>query len=349
MDLRIRATNVAWRRRHNDQWLRPIGCENGDDFANACRTSEKSWPASIRVGIGMAKLASRARKSFSLGYVTEVGDRELHFLILAYRFDYAGSQWIFLRHCDLDAIEAVKQARHTQHLAVFSIQDEERNRIAMELHDSTAQHLIAIQFGLLALQARPDADADIRIRSEMEAALACVTQQVRSLNFMLQSPDIVEHGLGASLESLVAGFGMRSGLRAEFSDLRRSKKLASAIEVTLFKIAQEALTNVQRHAHADGVRVTLCNEARLVILEIEDNGIGVSEQVSRASGACLAGVGLAAMRKRVTALDGQLEIRRTQRGHSSGPNSSRVRAHATGVTAASGRSLWRTARDRPPS
>jgi signal transduction histidine kinase len=196
-----------------------------------------------------------------------------------------------------------------QQMLLLQAEQEERRRIARELHDDTFQQLTLIQFGLETMKAS-DASPDIRdVCASIEAALAAVQHQVRTLSFVLHPPELDACGLAKALESFISGFGRRSGLNVEFVNSVGDIAVRPEVELAVYRVAQEALTNVLKHAAASRVKVRLKLRDGDLILEVEDNGIGIPKIIVEGRRREVLGVGLSGMRERIEALNGRLTIR----------------------------------------
>jgi signal transduction histidine kinase len=205
--------------------------------------------------------------------------------------------------------EGANVTAEMQQIVVLQAEQEERRRIARELHDETFQQLTLIQFGLETMKATEASD-DIRdVCESIEVALAAVQHQVRTLSFVLHPPELDAGGLAWALESFVGGFGRRSGLHVEFANLADEIGAPPDVELAVYRVAQEALTNVLRHAAASRVKVWLKFEDDNLVLEVEDNGIGIPQIIVEGRRREAVGVGLSGMRERIEALDGRLTIR----------------------------------------
>jgi signal transduction histidine kinase len=215
---------------------------------------------------------------------------------------------------DVSEHHALLEAAHRQSLAVMHAETEERQRIARELHDTMAQYLVVIDLALSRLQ-RTVADplpeepvADIR------QALRAAHEEVRSFSWLLHPPDIEKLGLTRAMEKFGAGFGTRTGLTVAV-ETGELPPLSSASELTLFRITQEALMNVHRHARATGVHIRLmASSRRAVTLDVVDNGVGLGGAMLDPVSGEGAGVGLSGMKARVERLSGSMDIMPVETG-----------------------------------
>ena len=185
-------------------------------------------------------------------------------------------------------------------------EETERRRIGRELHDSTIQHLVAIDLLLGNLEQRNHLRED-EVVVEMRETLVAVQREIRTFAFLLHPPNIDEQGLEQTLRRFCAGFARRTGLAVEV-DMRLGRaRLSFDAEVALFRISQEALMNVHRHAGATTVSLRLRADPREVHLEIADDGKGMTS-AELASAMRGAGVGVGGMRARVVQLGGALSL-----------------------------------------
>ena len=185
---------------------------------------------------------------------------------------------------------------------VVAAQELERKRLARELHDETGQALTSILLGLHALEEAPTLD---EIRSSA-AALREITvqtlQDVRRLAVELRPSALDDFGLVPALERLAEGFHEQTGLTVQI-EARVDERLPADVETALYRIVQEALTNVIKHARARNVSILLTRKGSTVAAVIEDDGRGFSpERMSNER------LGLLGMRERLALLDGTLKV-----------------------------------------
>jgi signal transduction histidine kinase len=188
--------------------------------------------------------------------------------------------------------------------AILEAQEAERSRIARELHDETGSALTSVLLGLAAIDGAatlPEArQASAALRSKARSAL----ENVGRLAFAIRPPALDEFGLAPALKDLSGRLEEQGGPKVELEiDLPAGARLPSKLETTIFRITQEALTNVVKHAEATSVRVAIACRERSVVLTVEDDGRGFSEG-RQADG----GFGLVGMRERVASVNGALHI-----------------------------------------
>lgn len=198
-----------------------------------------------------------------------------------------------------------------------ALQDDERRRIARELHDSVGQSLAAIRINSSLVEAEshklsPDA---ARCLAQNAAMVDDVTKEIRTISHLLHPPLLDEAGLASALRWYVEGFAQRSKIDAKLDISPDFARLSNDIELCIFRVVQECLTNIHRHACSPtaGIRVGL--EGASVRVEIEDAGKGI--RLERDSGfisSAASGVGLRGMRERLRLLGGTLQLHSTARG-----------------------------------
>jgi signal transduction histidine kinase len=185
---------------------------------------------------------------------------------------------------------------------VVEAQEIERRRLARELHDETGQALTSILLGLHAME---DAKTDEQVRAaatDLRELVVRTLQDVRQLAVELRPKALDDFGLVAALERLVETWEEQTGIRVELSS-RLPGRLPAEIETALYRIVQEALTNIVKHARASRVSIVLSERGHTAAVLIEDDGIGFAPAGVREEG-----LGLVGMRERVALVGGRLEI-----------------------------------------
>jgi len=196
---------------------------------------------------------------------------------------------------------------------LLSLQDSERRRIARELHDSLGQYLVGLKLNAHMLRQSPERD---ELWSEADKLMEQCMSEVRTLSYLLHPPTMDAAGFISAARWYVEGFGQRSGLNVTLDAPADLDRLPDSIELALFRVLQEALTNVHRHSGASAAEVLVRQDAEEVILEIKDNGRGIPEELLRhfrATGGGT-GVGIAGIRERVRELGGKLTLESNSSG-----------------------------------
>lgn len=189
---------------------------------------------------------------------------------------------------------------------LLSLRDEERRRLARELHDSTGQTLAAIQLNLAMVQNTAVYPPPERAQ-KLEEAITLADQaskELRTLSYLLHPPMLDEAGLLLALEWYAACFSDRSKMKVQLDLPDKLRRLPRDLELTIFRIVQEALSNVYRHASARNAWVRLAVTPQNVELVVEDDGKGIAQGALQAN----AGVGINGMKERTRQFGGQLKL-----------------------------------------
>jgi signal transduction histidine kinase len=216
------------------------------------------------------------------------------------------------------ALGASEQQVHTLAGRLMRTQDDERRRIAQLLHETTAQNLAALKM-LLARLNRSNLDVRDSDRSVITESIALAEQsmtEVRTLSYLLHPPFLDEAGLLSALRWFAGGFAERSGIRVDLDLPSSLERPPLDAETALFRVVQEALINIHRHAGSQTACIRLRRDAETLVLEIEDHGRGIpsaSLNLIRSCGGGV-GVGIAGMSERLQQLGGRLEIASGERG-----------------------------------
>lgn len=196
---------------------------------------------------------------------------------------------------------------------LLQLQDEERRRIARELHDSMGQSLAALVIQLSAVNAKIlqiDPDAEELLRDAILLSQKA-SDDTRTLSYLLYPPTLDYAGLTSALEWYVDGFTQRSKVQVDLKISLGPNRLGEAVERALFRVVQESLTNIFRHSGSETARVRITLDSGLVQMEVSDDGKGIPDEILatlNSSGGQL-GVGIRGMRERVRQLGGWLQIR----------------------------------------
>jgi len=195
---------------------------------------------------------------------------------------------------------------------LLQLQDEERRKLGRDLHDTLAQNVLAINLSLAQVtQGSPALDDRGRtLLGQARGMLQDMSRQIRTLSYLLHPPLLDELGLASAVKEYAEGFGSRSGIQLEVAISPGFGRLPQETETALFRIVQESLSNIQRHSSSRTARIRLDGSQNEVILEVSDQGLGMSQasgQRLNEPGARF-GVGIVGMRERMAQLGGTLEI-----------------------------------------
>lgn len=208
----------------------------------------------------------------------------------------------------------VETALHQLSGRLLELQDDERRRIARELHDTTAQNLAVLSMNLHSVR---DKVFGVKPRQAVVESLGLAercSQEIRTLSYLLHPPLLDELGLMSALRSYTAGYTQRTGIQTELK-MDEIGRLPRDVEITLFRIVQEALTNVHRHSGSSRAEIRVIRDPREVHLHIADFGRGVPpEALDLISEGASLGVGIAGMRERARQLGGTLKVASSSSG-----------------------------------
>ena len=182
-------------------------------------------------------------------------------------------------------------------------QELERQRLARELHDETGQALTSILLGLKGVEDAKDEEALRSAAANLRELVVATLQDVRRLAVELRPKALDDFGLVPALERLVETFGEHTGIEVQLEAQLGAERLSSEVETTLYRIVQEALTNIVKHAEARTVSILLVRRGQRVTALIEDDGRGFDVAEARVEG-----LGLVGMRERVGLIGGKLRI-----------------------------------------
>ena len=198
---------------------------------------------------------------------------------------------------------------------LLRMQDDERRRIARELHDSVGQLLAAVSINLASVESEVEklSPAAARAVSENLALVAEINKEIRTISHLLHPPLLDEAGLVSALSWYVRGFSERSRIRVTMEISPDFPRPTKEMEIAIFRIVQESLTNIHRHSGSAEASVRVVQNNGRVLVEIKDSGKGIPQK-SSPNLPGRAGVGIRGMRERIRQLGGVLDIRSDDRG-----------------------------------
>jgi signal transduction histidine kinase len=189
--------------------------------------------------------------------------------------------------------------------------ERERRRIAREMHDSTVQDLVAIGLMLRRLQDMVDEAEARKVLGAAREILGRTQHELRTLSYLMHPPMLDDRGLVVALQSLIRGLASRMRIRVTFDCDTPGLRTSPEVENAFYRVVQESLINIQKHAAASCAFVHYGRESGRLVLEIEDDGVGLPDDAELAMGA---GVGIQGMRARLGDIGGSLTLSCPERG-----------------------------------
>jgi PAS domain S-box-containing protein len=195
-------------------------------------------------------------------------------------------------------------------------QDEERRHLARELHDHAGQTLVALGLNFAALlDAAKDQDpAIIKLVTQSQQLSDVLSKEIRTLSYLLHPPLLDEAGLNSALHWYVEGFSKRSGIAVDLELPENSSRIPKALEMVVFRVVQESLTNIHRHSGSLTANIRLTRSAKEVRVEITDRGTGITLERLKQMTAAQVGVGVRGMEERIRQFGGTLQLHSTPEG-----------------------------------
>lgn len=193
---------------------------------------------------------------------------------------------------------------------LLQLQDDERRRIARELHDSVGQVVAALSMNLATIGGDLQRLANtVRTVSDSEALVQEMSKEIRTISHLLHPPLLDEAGLASALRWYADGFSARSQIKVDLDLPDDFGRLPRELETAVFRMVQECLTNIHRHAESPTAKVRIARSARHVTVEVTDHGKGIpAEKQEELAATGAPGVGIRGMRERLRQLGGTLEI-----------------------------------------
>jgi len=304
----VLGANRSWRDLARNQGPAAVTCDPGENYSEALDAGQRNG-----VG-GAAALKNGVERVLSGRIKTVECDCRLIQDGVSQRFrvrisrvkGQAPARFLAQVEEVTSLVEAQELAREAGE-RLLEAQADERRRLALELHDSVGQNLVALGLSLSLLRMMaPKTSSVSKVIDDMSSSLQDADAQIRSLSYLLNPPyPVHEEGLERAVEALVHGFGSRAGLRVDISVDGVPRDVDLARQRVIFRILQEALVNIHRHAHANAVIVKLSHSRRELMLEVRDDGRGIPVQEGAVSPA---GVGLSGMRARVREFGGEFQV-----------------------------------------
>jgi two-component system NarL family sensor kinase len=307
----ILAANRPWKRvveQHGYPEAMP-GC-NYREFC--ARKAAEGYEPAIEALVGLRDICSGERSFWQLMYNGRERWSGRDYKICIHRISIDGEKLISVTRYDLTELLELRRAKADSTNYFVEGQTVERLRMARELHDSTSQLLTGAGLLLCRLKQEQAGERSVALVEELQELVMETQREIRLVSYLAHPPALDQMGLPQALKSVAEGFGRRTNLQTAFEIQGEPIPLTDAAESTLYRVAQEALSNVHRHAHAERVRVLLCFRRSATHLIVVDDGVGISNTALALPGS--AGVGIASMHSRLGEIGGRLIVRRLARG-----------------------------------
>ena len=296
----------------NDSFLEISGFRR-EEIIGRTSTELDIWPTPADRDAFVERLLADGRvRNFEMKFRMKSGALR-DFLTSAEMLDLGGGEpYVLLTANDITERKKLEDDLMRLTGRLFHVQDEERRRIARELHDETAQNLFGISLNLAKLRHSPNWTSEQgQVLEDCKALVEVSLRGIRTLSYLLHPPLLDDAGLVSAVQWYVEGFVKRSEIQVELfiEDIGR---LDSELETALFRIVQEALTNIHRHSGGARAGIRLERKDGQVVLEIRDDGHGI--EAESVAGIDALGVGIGGMRQRMRQLGGMLEVTSSSEG-----------------------------------
>jgi len=213
-----------------------------------------------------------------------------------------------------EQVRANAQSYRLMSARILELQDSERRRIARELHDSVGQFLVGLKINLSQLQ-NSRAEKSAKLLRETLDLTDYALQEVRTISHLLHPPLLEELGFISAARWYVDEYGKRSQVQVSLRIEKSIGRLPREIEIALFRVLQESLTNVYRHAAARSVDIGIAGRGGFVVLTVADDGKGIPPDVlTRFDSGAAPGIGLAGMRERLAEFGGRMHVHSSSAG-----------------------------------
>lgn len=209
---------------------------------------------------------------------------------------------------DITERKRIEEELHQLSGRLLGLQEEERRRIARDLHDSFAQRLLGISLNLAQLSktAKKWGPSERRVLAEARKMAKILARETRSLSYLLHPPLLDDLGLASAIKEYAAGYSSRSGIELELDLPSDLNFLPKSFATAIFRVIQEALGNIQKHSGSATGVIRIRKEAEQITMEVSDRGRGISDQDANGGGAL--GIGILGMRERIRQLGGRLDV-----------------------------------------
>lgn len=270
--------------------------------------------SSASILAALTAVINGVRDKCTASYRTHEHGREKVYEFSAARIEAHGTVHMLVSHEDVTELREAAVAIRELSKHVTEIEEEERQRIAGELHDATGQHLIAISLNLMNLRREVGERGKVeRLIEDIERSTEEAQREIRLLSYLLYPPQLEQEGARETIERYVKGFARRAGLQLRQSVSHEIDNLPLELQRSVLRVIQEAMANVHRHARATSVALRVSTDLNSLCVEVRDDGRGI-ERSQLGTGRSGAGVGIPGMKARVGQFNGVLRIESSSKG-----------------------------------
>jgi two-component system NarL family sensor kinase len=308
-DGKIVAINESWRRQVERQAR--TGLHISRDYVRFLEGLIEGGDDGVRPILqAFRDINAGSRRTFRCVYKGTGTFAGIYFNLVISALTVHDTRYVLVSVHDVTELVGLKRQRRRMGTQLLRAQEVERRRIARELHDSTSQMLVALQFDLARLSGETGSSSKTLI-SACKKAVREIQQEIRAFSFLAHPPSLGADDLRVALENLARGFAARSDLEIDVT-VSDEGEAADSIRAAIYRLAQEALSNIHRHAHAKRAIIRLVGRKHYLHLLIQDDGVGFDPR--RATELQSLGVGVTGMRERVRELGGRLKLQRAEQG-----------------------------------
>lgn len=288
---------------HSFKWPRPVTGEMGEMVVYVNGLQEWGWVVGTGVFLNDIKTQIASAEAEIAGRITRTSFYILTIATAALLAVFGSGLFLNLRE---RRVTDAKLKQLTQR--IVDTQEEERGRVARELHDSISQMLVGVRYAL-ELARRRLSLGDERASESLDkgiSSLGSAIQEVRRISRDLRPGVLDDLGLGPAIQALIEEFESRTGIKSDFETVVFRGRLDREGRIALYRIAQEALTNIDRHSEATAINISLRGTRNGALMRISDNGKGMEwPQPAKATG----GLGMRNMQERLEQLGGTLKVK----------------------------------------
>ncbi len=307
----IIAVNRAWTEAMQKYGY--VGVSPGDDYRAVCEYhASTGYEAAMRAASAIREIAAGKRDFWQMEFRGRGNWSDHEYQMSYHRVAVGARSFITVRRFEVTEIAELRRLKEDFTKSLIDGKANERKRLGRELHDSTAQVLTALGLALGRLKRQSETTDWLPIVGELQELVDEAQREIRSVSSFAEPPALARMSLVDALKELAEGFKLRTGIDVSFERLGEAVRLSSVAEGALYRVSQEGLSNVYRHAKASRAAIRLCFRASMAHLIVSDDGVGISNETLARHGS--KGVGLTGMRARLLEIGGRLSVRRLLHG-----------------------------------